>query len=170
MRGPDSSWLAVPNLDLVPADMPVIHLVRDPLLVVQSMMRREFLGTGRHIANSYAQYVIRHRPDITTPRRPLDRVILHASRWDEPVAEYPNLMCLRIEDAGPEKVCDVVEFATGSRPRRNLAAAALTHIGTRSNSHLPSRRQINGEITWDAIRSRPHGDELIARAEKYGYL
>lgn len=160
MRGPDSSWLAVPNLDQLPDGCRIVHLIRDPLLVARSLLRIRFLH-DRNIANPYARFVTRHRPDIVAPREYLDRVIRHVARWDEPVLTHPH-MRLRVEDT--DAVPDVVEYATGARP--DGIEAVLQQLGTRINTHVP---QIPDTVTWADVLDRPEGREMAARAEKYGY-
>lgn len=167
MDGPDASWLAVPRLPLLPAGVPVVHLVRDPLAVVRSMLRIGFLGDGKHRASFYDRFVYAHQRGIETIPDHLGRVIAHVARWDVPLAGTGRL--LRVEDATVERTAGVIEYATGTRPDRRRLEATLAAFGTRVNRHAPERTHMDRATTWARIAAHPLGGELIARAKTYGY-
>ncbi len=165
MSTSDSSWLAVANLEAVPAGTRVVHLVRDPLAVVNSMLRAGFLDDW---TNPYARFVAYHRPDITVGGDLLDRTIRHACRWDEPLSARSDRTVLRVEDAAdPDTAAGMVASATGHWPGRENVAAVLDRLGTRVNTHR--RPDAGRQVSWPDIHAHPRGRELAARAEWYGY-
>lgn len=167
MPTPDSSWLAVPRLDRLPEGTRVLHLVRDPLAVLQSMLAIRFLTDGK-AANPYTGFVRWARPDIWSAGGQLDRCVAYVARWDTP-AEAVGSWLLPIERAEPRVVCDTVEWATDTRPDEDRAARVLTELGTRVHTHRRPDRDIHTRVTIEQASATPAGGEFLARMERFGY-
>lgn len=54
----DASWLALPDIEAGAWAGPVVHVVRDPVKVVESMLRTEFFGAI--IDTAYPQFALEH--------------------------------------------------------------------------------------------------------------
>lgn len=167
MSTPDSSWLAVPNLDRLPAGTRVVHLVRDPLLVLRSMVHIGFLHDG-NAGHAYTAYVRRHRPEVWNAGDQLARAAAFVARWDVPL-EHRESKLLRIEDAGPDVVADTVAWATGQRPSVDRVAEVLHELGTTTNAHIQHHRSAGADVTIEQVAACPHGGEFLARAQRLGY-
>lgn len=155
----DSSWLAVPYLDSLPARTPIVRMMRDPEAVVQSAMQRGFL---RDVEEPYAAYAIRHCPIIGDARDWLGRAIRWAAFWDAPLIavphrtiylEAPHLAELR--RLGRETITP------------SMVGSAIARVG-RPNANEPSNRLHPRPTTAD-LYEHPDGHLLIDRAERYGY-
>lgn len=167
MATPDSSWLAVPNLDRLPTGTRVVHLVRDPQLVLQSALRIGFLHDG-HANNPYSAFVRRRRPDVWNAGDQLARAVAYVARWDTPLEQRESKL-LRVEDASPEVVADVVAWTTGKRPSVPRVAEVLRGLGTTTNAHARHGAPAGGHVKTEQVTACPHGGEFVARAERLGY-
>lgn len=165
MGGPDASWMAVPRLPILPAGVRVVHLVRDPLAVVRSMLRIGFLGDGKD--GPYVRFVYEHQPDVAAIPDHLGRLIAHVARWDRLATSAGAL--LRVEDATADRTAETIEYATGTVPDRHRLEVTLATYGTRINRHAPERAHMDRATTWARIAAHPLGSELIERATTYGY-
>lgn len=154
----ESSWLAVPHMDSLPPDTPVLRIMRDPYRVVQSIIARGFL---RHGDDPYDMYVEHHRPDITSASDHLGRAIRYTALWDEPL-EGRNI--LRV-DGNAHVITGAARYATRSLVSRSEVGQVRRGIGSRVNTNLapmpaPSIRQID---------AHPDAELLAARADRFGY-
>ncbi|MFW6034492.1 MAG: hypothetical protein ACOC9R_05080, partial [bacterium] len=106
--GNDSSWLAVPHVDDLPAGWRIVHLVRDPLKVAQSYARQDNERDYRGVSPWYV-YAERHRPDMFTADTLVGRVIDRVAGWDAPLLDRDDVHRVRIEDCrDPEVAADMV--------------------------------------------------------------
>lgn len=168
MPTPDSSWLAMPNLDRLPAGTRVVHLVRDPLQVLRSMLRIGFLH-DHNAEHAYTDYVRRHRPDVWNAGDQLARATAYVARWDAPLEHRESARLLRIEDAGPDVVADTVAWATSERPSVGRVAEVLRELGTTTNTHGRRCMPAAADVTLEQLMACPHGGEFLARAQRLGY-
>lgn len=161
----DSSWLAMPHLSDLPADTPIIHVVRDPFLVVQSIMVRGFLWRTN---GPYEAYVAQHRPDITSATSHMGRAIRWVCKWDEPLEDVPARL-LRVEDAETNLAPVVAAFhhAVGEQPADGELRLTLRKLGTRINSNPGSSRLV--PPSREKILDHPDAALLVRRAERFGY-
>jgi hypothetical protein len=56
----DASWLALPDIETGAWSGPVVHLVRDPVATVESLLRTEFFGAI--VDTPYPQFALAHCP------------------------------------------------------------------------------------------------------------
>ncbi len=160
LTAPESSWLAVPHLTDMDSGIPLIRVMRDPYLVVRSVLARRFL---RDLSGPYEAYVHTHRPDITAAPDHLGRAIRWATQWDAPLDNHPHAV-LRVDAADPDHTADAIEWATGFRPTTVDIAHAVAHVGTRVNA---------GPRTADVrtrIDAHPDGHLMTDRAKQWGYV
>lgn len=128
------SCMAAPHLDTIdPDEVQVIHLVREPLAVMNSMIGR-YLFPDEYADNAWRAWLRRQFPEAFVLETDLERAATLWLRWNEKVEPYADDL-LRVEDWGTSKV--------------NSNEGRSTH-------------------TWDEI-PRALRDEVIAKAEEYGY-
>lgn len=166
METPDSSGLAVPNLDQI-GDIPVVHVVRGPLKVLRSVMRSRVYGPEKHI-RPYNRFIARHLgQDLSDPL--FDRMIHFVAEWDRPVEAHPRRMLVRVDRDGPEQMAEAVRHATGQHVEVDAVAEVMARLGTKVNAHGERFRFHDARIDWQRVLARPYGQRLAERAERYGY-
>lgn len=155
----DASWLAVPFLTWLPAETKVIHLVRDPVRTINSI-----LGTGQlDWPTDYRRFLVHH---------------FHgdADYWPDDVASFAQqfwvgwntrieatgrvALRLRIEDFGAAAPAVVSLLQPGRRPT-DEDLACLDRVPRSENS-----RPYDGNTRVDAGRLTR---EVRALAGRYGY-
>jgi hypothetical protein len=171
IRG-DSSWPAAMHLDVLEPETPVLHLVRDPLAVVNARFGENKLS-DTHREHVIRNYVRLHMPDVFTDAHDeLGRTLLWVERWnrslDRTPEELPHLRYqrCRVEDISgdPQVLDDVLEFLSGERRGAEACAAALARVGT-----TVGRRTQHARLTWADIRAHRDGAGLPPLAVDYGY-
>jgi hypothetical protein len=171
MRG-DCSWPAAMHLGVLEPGTPLLHLVRDPLAVVNARF-----GENK-LADDHPEFVIRsfvraHMPDVFTDAHDdLGRTLLWVERWNRGLdctpRRHPHLLYRRCRveklSGDPAVLDDVVDFLAGVRPGAARCAAALRSVGTGVG-----RRSEHADLTWSDIRAHPDGAGLVQLATDYGY-
>lgn len=165
----DSSWMAMGHLRHL-SDVPMIHLVRNPLDVVRS-----FLRSGTYLTldttSKHTQYTYRVLPALTWDDE-LGRCIIRATMWDLAMKERPNTLRVRIEDMHLGKkeavrtAVKMVKYATGDKQPRVNVRDALAKLGTNINAH---HRDVYSDVSWADIITHPLGNLMICRARLHGY-
>jgi hypothetical protein len=171
VRG-DSSWPAAMHLHALPPGTPVLHLVRDPLAVVNARYGENKLSDD-HPEFVIRNFVRRHRPDIFADAHDdLGRTLLFVERWNRVLDATPSVQPhlryrrFRVEDISADgRVLDeAFEFLAGERRGGDACRAALSRVGTDVG-----RRSEHASLTWDDIASHPNGRGLVQLAVDYGY-
>lgn len=166
METPDSSGLAVPNLDQV-QNIPVVHVVRGPLKVLRSVMRSRTYGPKKQI-RPYNRFIARHLgQDLSDPL--FDRMIHFVAEWDRPVETHPRRILVRVDRDGPDELAAAVRHATGVTVPVDAVAEVMARLGTNVNAHGERFRGKDARINWRRVLTRPHGRRLAERAVRYGY-
>jgi hypothetical protein len=97
----DVSCMAVPWLhEIRPDEVQVIHLVRSPIDVMNSMVGKKWFGPqlGGH-PGVWQAWLSRHCPEAFEPEDPLERAATWWLRWNERVEPYADDL-LRVETWG----------------------------------------------------------------------
>lgn len=157
---PESSWLAVPHAIHLPEGTPVLRLMRNPYYVVQSAMGKGFLAD---MEDPFAQYVARHRPDLTAARDHLTRVIHWVSLWDETLSFDVDHLTFQVET---DNVARAVEYVTGDRLPDEVVQDALVRVGEQPN---PGGGPQYPRPSLDQIMNHPDAVLLAQRARRFGY-
>jgi hypothetical protein len=172
MRG-DSSWPAAVHLGVLEPGTPVLHLVRDPLAIVNARFGENKLADG-HPEFVIRNFVRAHMPDVFTDAHDdLGRTLLWVERWNRRLGRtrvlHPHLRYQRrkVEDiaADPAALDDVVGFLGVDHPGVTRCQAALRSVGT-----TVGRRSQHATLAWPDIRAHPDGAGLVQLAVDYGYL
>jgi hypothetical protein len=172
MRG-DCSWPAAMHLGALAPGTPVLHLVRDPLAVVNARFGENKLADD-HPEFVIRNFVRRHMPDVFSDAHDdLGRTLLWVERWnrslDRAPCRHPSLAYRRerVEDisADPTVLADVVHFLSGDSPGVDRSRAALRAVGT-----AVGHRAQHASLTWSDVRAHPDGAGVVQLAVDYGYL
>ena len=114
----DSSWLALPAIEGGTWAGPVVHVVRDPVACVTSLLRTEFFGM--HVSTPYPQFALTHCPaaaDALATGGPVAAAVEFWASWNARCAGVAGLT-VRLED--------VSDFEGGEA---SVGAATLGLIG-----------------------------------------
>lgn len=156
----ESSYMAAPFLGRTDAE--VVHVVRDPMKVVASLVGGEFMQFSgseptffEHDPNhiEYEKFIYVHLPELGRDMSQLDRACLFYVRWNEMIEGSGRVRLFhRIED-GVEDVKELLKFS-GNR-----------HYDNKSCNSFPKRRP------WSILELRDRGvrKDLEGMAERYGY-
>lgn len=151
----ESSWLAVPYLDDLPEETPIIRMVRDPYDVVASVMARGFLN---HPFGTYEEFVRRHRPTIVSGSSHLERAIAWVGLWDHPLDNREHFT-FHIDRYDHQEILQMLHYLGYT----DTHAVNLPSLNKRINAGPPKR-------TWiPEIINHPIGHLIEQRAERFGY-
>lgn len=166
----DASWLALPDIEAGAWDGPVVHVVRDPVAVVKSLLRTEFFGAI--VDTAYPQFALEH----CTPAReallwsPVAAAVEFWANWNLRCAAVAQLT-VRIEDVANwygedesiaaytlDMVGDVLGVEFGAW---QLAAALPTDVNHRDHP-------TSNDLVY-AVDEAYVWDRLAGRAAQFGY-
>lgn len=144
----DSSYLAAPFLKEFSCS--VIHVVRDPVKVIQSFCNYIGYFKSETPSNQFESFIYDHVPELKGKMPVYDRACLHWIRWNQMIES--NFLH-RVED-GPDSI---MKF---------LGAIGEPFMDNTVNSY---RRHTKERFSIDKISSKEIRDEFIALGRKYGY-
>jgi len=161
----ESSWLAVPFLETLPAGTVVLHQVRHPLAVVRSFVRQNFFGR-KHAWRSFA---VRHCPALGGDDA-LENTFRYWAHWNRRVERAGELAGLeylryRLEDVDRELVARLLERVGHPRSPDEIAAA-LEETSSTTNT---AGDRTGDSLSWDALTDPSLAREVLALAARYGY-
>ena len=155
----DSSWLAAPYLRSL--DCPILHLVRHPLEVLNSMEGIRFLDGGITENNClYEQYARRFVPELDGLTDSRERHMRFIVSWNRRI-EARAVRRVQLEESNPTLLAELLgDLGLGlSGAIREGAPPALAKENSRQRSAL-------------SLEDLPRGglrDEFVAQGEAYGY-
>lgn len=150
----ESSYMVAPFLgEEALRDIPVIHVVRDPLKVVQSFCNYIQYFASVEPKDSYEHFIFTHLPELKHEMPQYDRACLYWVRWNQMVESRNPAYFHRIED-DPK---GVLGFLGKEGPHFNDATV---------NSF---KRPVSERFTLDTIKSKNIYEEFVALGKKYGY-
>jgi hypothetical protein len=167
-RWGDSSWLAVPYLD--DFDGPVIHIVRDPYKVAESLIGSGMFdpsldGTAEVPLNAdeFRQFVYKHIPGLEDLADPVERTVAFMEVWADRL-EQLDVPVYRVEDMDAEKLVEIVNQTGRPRPVREVdVAAAIENTPTNVNARRPAV-----VVDWSQQNEKVK-NVLDGLAVRYGY-
>ena len=114
----ESSWLAQPFAKFINKEIkePVIHLVRHPLAVINSLTGIQFwIGAGHKL---YRDFIYQHLPGVDKLNDPITQSMYYYVYWNKTLVngKYPRI---RIEDIANAPIMNY-------RPRAELTWSDLT--------------------------------------------
>ena len=150
----EASWLAVPFLNRDFKISTIIHLVRDPLKVVASLVTDGFLMDETFHQNLYSQFVKRYLPQVFDYDG-MDRFLFFWIYWNRFVEDHRDFFC-RIEDINkdPKKIFKDLGIEIGD----------VKLFDDKKQNSRPHK-----DIPLEELKDCEFYDEFINQAEKYGY-
>lgn len=136
----ESSWLAAPHLK---KHKDIVHIVRDPLKVISSQKKYEFL----HDNGDFAKYAYEHCPGILI-KKGFDRYMYFYIKWNEMIEEHTDRR-YKVEEI------DVKEFIENPKE---------IYDNDKYNTDNVARY-----YTLDDIPESPLKEEFKQKIIKYGY-
>lgn len=160
---PEASWLAIPYIDTLHRDTPVLRMIRNPYDVISSVMQLDF-QVGR-VGNDHDAFLIKHGPSfITEPDDKLTRAIRWVTTWDYPLDDIDHHVIKTDVDTSVELV-DAIVYVTGDDVRFDDVQWAMNRVGTKVNT----KRRTHPVISHRDIDAHPEGWRVRRRAERFGY-
>lgn len=153
----EASWMAAPHLNTF--DGHVVHLVRHPLDVINSLVGIEFWTNPVH--DEYQTYAETHLPTVLEYDDPVEKSMVWWVEWNRLIEPYADQR-IRVEDVTPEDL-SVIAAEAGARHSPSDMLPALHRIPTTVN-HRP-----RADLTWDDLPTGDTKTELETLAKEYGY-
>ena len=149
----ESSYMSAPflNEELLQG-VPVIHVVRNPIKVVNSFCNYiDYFKDGKG-TNSYEQLIYRYLPELKKDMPQYDRACLYYIRWNQMIEKHKAFFH-KIED-GPEPLLYFLGLSGDPFDDRNINTL---------------RKPCNKRFTLDQIESEEIRDEFMEMGIQYGY-
>lgn len=148
----ESSYMAVPFLgDPIIKDVPVIHVVRNPIRVINSFCNYIGYFQSGNGSNSYEQFIYRHLPELQKSMPPYDRAALFYILWNE-LIEGKSSFFHRIEDD--------TDLLLGFLNKNS---------GEYNNTRINSQAKSGKRFVWEDIQSIEIGQRLLRKCRQYNY-
>lgn len=152
----ESSWLAVPFVAEVP--MPIVRLVRDPALVLASVMGRDMLVRDDEFG-AYRRFVESHLPSIQDHEDHLERAVHFVARWESPLQRVDHWL-VRIEDPSAASMLVAATGFDREVDDHAIRAKLGSKVNTRPSRYRPS---------LDEVAATPDGKAFLERRAALGY-
>lgn len=163
LRG-DSSWLAVPFLEDIPAVCPIVFQTRDPVKVVESNFRIRFLQRDSKF-DEFARAVLGAR--LPAAAAPLERCVLYVVEWLEMIRLHQDRIVLtrRLESLDASDV-SAMGAAVGYPIEPERAADAIAAIPKNVNTKLHRKTAV--AVDWSGVSAELR-DRLHRLRDELGY-
>ena len=166
----DASWMTVPFIgNSNYSDKKIIHIVRDPLLVVQSLLGSNFITEETGDFTPWFRDII--IPNITSIKDQQDILKLavdYVWMWNRFIFNFSSItkyMVKRLEDLNDfETVYDIFTFL-----KKPISGDKFFNTLSTKNLYMNSKSR-NNTIDWDMILSKPNGPKLYSLAERFNYV
>lgn len=155
----ESSYMAAPFLNQPEfSNIPLLHVVRHPIRVVQSFCN--YIDYFQHSVpqNQYELFIYEHVPELQNDLSAYDRACLYYIRWNQLIeAGYGNRCLIRwkVED-NPDKLLNL------------LVGGSKTDYFNDTSVNTFQRRQ-SARFTLSAIQRQDIRREFVEIGERYGY-
>lgn len=149
----ESSYMSAPFLgEEILEGVPVIHVVRNPIKVVNSFCNYiDYFKKGEG-TNSYEQLIYRHIPELKEEMPQYDRACLYYVRWNQMIERH-DAFFYKIED-GPQLLLDFL-------------GTSGDHFDDRNVNTL--RKPCNKRFAANQIENKEIQDEFMEMGTRYGY-
>lgn len=153
----DSSYLAAPHIKDCKAT--IIHVVREPMLVISSFLDHLKGGNGyfKNDMDAYEKYIHRYLPGLNKIYDPVEKACYFYVKWNEMIEEGcrgRNFYFHRIED-GIDGLCKFLDVDPCN-----------AYDDKKSNTFRFFKEKFWG---WDGIPSGEIKDSLLEMSKRYGY-
>jgi len=154
----DSSYMAAPFLnDEIFNSTSVIHVVRNPLNVINSFCNKLNYFEKTDPTDQYEQFIFNYAPELKMNMPQYDRAALFYIRWNQMIEiNNPNFV-FKIED-NTDLVLEFLKITSGTECYKD----------TNTNVFKKSKDEVFSKFSQ--IESVEIKSELIKMASKYGYV
>ncbi|MEW6197318.1 MAG: glycosyltransferase [Planctomycetota bacterium] len=172
----ESSWLAVPFVGQLPADVRVLHQTRHPLAVIKSLLQIQFVdldAAGNPIREGlrrkFTRFALKHCPQLLEYTSHLERAAWFYYHWNRRIeATRPpgQILRYRLEDLDIGLLRRLLDFI-GVDPARfsdEQLQERLSSVPTDTNTKTQEKVILTEEVTWATV---PAAVREMAAA--YGY-
>jgi hypothetical protein len=162
----ESSWLAAPFLERLPAGTLVVHQLRHPLAVMRSNLRIGFFARP----SGYLDFARAHLPGLERGT-PLAQAARYWVGWNalvERAAAARGLayLRLRLEEVDERTLRELLAWAGRSVPAEEVRAA-LSEVPRDTNTR--GRRSEDAVVRLERLPAGPLREALLVAARRYGY-
>jgi hypothetical protein len=163
----ESSWLAAPYLQLLPAETLVLHQVREPLAVLRSLRRVGLFETS----GPFRSFVAEHLGQELEAAAPLEAGLLYWDRWNGLVEQRARDAGLpyqrhRLEDLDPVTLAGLLAQAGHYRSPAEIEERQRR---VRSDRNTRGDKSTDGTLTWASLPDSAAKQAVAERARTYGY-
>lgn len=172
----ESSWLAVPFVGQLPADVRILHQTRHPLAVIKSLLQIQFVdldAAGNPVRpglrRQFTRFALKHCPQLLEYPSHLERAAWFYYHWNrriEACRPPSEILRYRIEDLGIGLLRRLLEFI-GVDPARftdEQLRERLSGVPTDTNTKTQDKVILTEEVSWATV---PAAVREMAAA--YGY-
>lgn len=177
-NGGESSWLSWTILGALPDAVPVLHTVRNPWQVVDSLAHRNDILPKDALVNeargAFRTAVATYCPEVLEYDSDIDRAAAMVVRWNRLIeCTVDRLHCpmmrYRVEDIDEHSILDLCEFL-GFVPSTEAVDKALliprnVNAGKRIEYNVP----ITNPVIADIVRKAMHASADESLAVSYGF-
>jgi len=155
----EASYMAVPYLDHPSLKYAtIIHLVRDPIKVIQSFGNK--LQYFRHQPNAWEQFIYKHMPELEELETPLLRCCAYVLWWNKKVEEKDCIRILLEKDI--DKLLHYLKIEASDYPKK---IENSFEVWNSTKLNLPPEEM----LTEEKIYSCKFGEEIKNMRKQYGY-
>jgi len=155
----ESSYLAVPYLNWKEmAGIPLIHVVRNPLKVISSLIGDVYFFRDRHPNSNWEAPVYKFLPELSELPTQIERVCYYYMRWNETIEQQKNLRPYYFGKVEELPSASFFEFIKTQPTEDVFNDRAINHFGRRKKEYEP--------------KDLPEGEvkqKFLAQMESYGY-
>lgn len=172
----ESSWLAVPFVGQLPADVRILHQTRHPLAVIKSLLQIQFVdldAAGNPVRlglrRKFTRFALKHCPQLLEYPSHLERAAWFYYHWNrriEACRPPGEILRYRIEDLGIGLLRRLLEFI-GVDPARftdEQLQERLSSVPTDTNTKTQEKVILTEAVSWATV---PAAVREMAAA--YGY-
>ena len=148
---------------------PIVHLVRDPVAVINSRMTSGWYQPELHSVPGYHQLFkfVDDKIGLTEYEHPLDRAVFHYLEWNRMIENHDPNMRVAVEEMSSVVLQMMTEDIGHPRPRY-WCDFAVASVPPWVNKHTDEQM-----ISWDTIKEHASPglvEDLKEMAYGYGYL
>lgn len=152
----EASFMAVPFLGCeVLSDSKIIHVVRDPIKVVNSFCNYIDYFRLSEPTNAYENFIYSHIPELKKDMSRYDRAALYWIRWNQMIEKHNVDLFHRIED----DPFTVLQFVEKSGP----------YFQDKTINTYKARATTKDRFGIDRIKDRGIFLEFVEMGKRYGY-
>lgn len=172
----ESSWLAVPFVGQLPADVRILHQTRHPLAVIKSLLQIQFVDLDaagnpvrQGLRRKFTRFAVKHCPQLLEHPSHRERAAWFYYHWNRRIeATRPpgQVLRYRIEDLDLGLLRRILEFI-GVDPARfsdEQLQQRLSAVPTDTNTKTQEKVILTEDVSWATVPAA-----VREMATTYGY-